>query len=160
MSFDATFWVGLAFVVFVLALAKKGYQMITAELDARAERIKNELEEAVRLREEAQALLARYQRKQRDAIQEAEEILEHARAEAKRIAEQSQVELDAALERRTRLAESKIAQAEAQALAEVRDLAVDVALDATRSLIAEKLEAERAKALVEDAIAELRDKLH
>jgi F-type H+-transporting ATPase subunit b len=156
---DATFWVALAFVLFVALIAKKGYQLISQALDQRAERIKTELDEAVRLREEAQALLAGYQRQQRDAAREAEDIVEHAKAEAARIAEQAESDLAAALERRTRLAEVKISQAEGQALAEVRNLAVDMALAATRRLMAENLDESRAESLIDEAIAELGAKL-
>ncbi len=157
---DASFWVAVAFVLFVALIAKRGYRFITEGLDKRAGRIKTELDEAVRLREEAQALLAGYQRKQRDAVSEAEEIVERARREAARIAEQAEQDLAAALERRTRLAEAKISQAEAQALAEVRNQAVDMALAATRRLMAENLDQSRAEALIDEAIAELGDKLN
>ncbi len=156
---DATFWVALAFVLFVALIGKKGYQLITQALDQRAQRIKTELDEAVRLREEAQALLAGYQRQQRDAVGEAEEIVERAKAAAVRIAEQAEIDLAAALERRTRLAEIKISQAESQALAEVRNLAVDMALAATRRLMDENLDENRAEALIDEAIAELGGKL-
>ncbi len=157
---DASFWVAVAFVLFVALIAKRGYQFITVGLDKRAGRIKTELDEAVRLREEAQALLAGYQRKQRDAVRDAEEIVERAKREAARIAEQAEEDLAAALERRTRLAEAKISQAEAQALAEVRNQAVDMALAATRRLMAENLDQSRAETLIDEAIAELGDKLN
>lgn len=157
---DASFWVAAAFVLFVALIAKRGYKFITEGLDKRAGRIKTELDEAVRLREEAQALLAGYQRKQRDAVRDAEEIVERARREAARIAEQAEEDLAAALERRTRVAEIKISQAEAQALAEVRNQAVDMALAATRRLLAENLDQSRAEALIDEAIAELGDKLN
>ncbi len=156
---DATFWVALAFVLFVALIGKKGYQLITQYLDQRAQRIKTELDEAVRLREEAQAMLAGYQRQQRDSVGEAEEIVERAKAEAVRIAEKAEIDLTAALERRTRLAEIKISQAESQALAEVRNLAVDMALAATHRLMAENLDESRAEALIDEAISELGGKL-
>ncbi len=156
---DASFWVAVAFVLFVALIAKRGYKFITEGLDKRAGRIKTELDEAVRLREEAQALLAGYQRKQRDAVRDAEEIVERAKREAARIAEQAEEDLAAALERRTRVAEVKISQAEAQALAEVRNQAVDMALAATRRLMAENLDQSRAEVLIDEAIAELGDKL-
>lgn len=158
--FGAEFWVAVAFVLFVAAIGRKAYRYVTTALDARAARIEAELEEAVRLREEAQALLANYQRKQREAAAEAEDIVQHAKAEAARIAEQSEHELAAAMERRTRLAELKIAQAEAKAVAEVRGLAVDAAVGAVRRLMAENMDEKRAKTLIDDAIQELHDKLH
>jgi F-type H+-transporting ATPase subunit b len=158
--FDATFWVAVAFVAFVALVGKKVYTFAAEALDKRAEAIRNELDEAVRLREEAQALLASYQRKQRSAESEAEEIVEHAKAEAARLAEQAETDLAAALERRTRMAEDKIAQAEAQAVAEVRDLAVDMAVKAARQLITENLDQTKAAGLVDEAIADLGKKLH
>ena len=160
MTFDATFWVAIAFVAFIALVGKRVYAMITAGLDKRAEAIRTELDEAVRLREEAQALLAGYQRKQRDAVGEAEEIVEHAKAEAAHLAEQAEKDLEAALERRIKQAEEKIAQAEAQAVAEVRDLAVDVAIEATRQLIAKNLDETKTTTLVDEAIADLDEKLH
>ena len=158
--FDATFWVAIAFVVFIALVGKRVYLMITAGLDKRADAIRNELDEAVRLREEAQALLAGYQRKQRDAVGEAEEILEHAKVEAAHLAEQAEKDLEAALERRIKLAEEKIARAEAQAVAEVRDLAVDVAIQAAHQLIADNLDETKTTTLVDEAIADLDKKLH
>jgi F-type H+-transporting ATPase subunit b len=160
MSFDATFWVGLGFIVFVALVAKKVYGLATDGLDKRAEKIRGEIDEATRLREEAQALLASYERKQRDAVNEATAIVEQAKAEAVRIREAAEADLAASLERRTRLAENKIAQAEAQAVAEVRGLAVDVALRATRRLIADNLDDARAQALADDALGEVETKLN
>ena len=157
--FDAEFWVAVAFLCFVAAIGGKGYRFITAALDKRAAAIKAELDQAVRLREEAQALLAGYQRQQRDAASDAEEIIEYAIREAARIAEQAGQELEAAIGRRAALAEAKIARAEAEALAEVRALAADAALGAARRLIAEALDEARSSALIDDAIAELGDKL-
>ncbi len=157
--FEAEFWVAVGFLVFVAAVAKRAYRIITGALDQRAARIKAELDEAVRLREEAQALLASYQRKQRDAAHEAEEIVEHAKKEAARIAEQAESDMKATIERRGRLAEAKIARAEAQALEEVRNMAADAALGAARRLVAENLDQARAKTLLDEAIAELDDKL-
>ena len=152
--------VTIAFVIFVILVARTAYKAIVQRLDARADKIKTELDEAVRLREEAQALLAGYQRKQRDAAKEAEAILVRARAEAEQMAAQTEADLKAMLERRTRLAEAKIAQAEADAMHAVRDAAVEVAAAATRRLIAESLDAQSAEALVDQAIDDLGKKLH
>ncbi len=157
---DAEFWVGAAFVVFVALVGKKLYGMITENLDKRAEAIRKELDEAVRLREEAQTLLAGYQRKQRAAADEAEAILEQAKAEAARLREDAARDLALSLERRAAQAEAKIAQAESQAVAEVRALAVDVAVAAARRLIADNLDPAGAAKLNDAAIAEVEDKLH
>ena len=152
--------VTIAFVIFVVLIARASYKAITRQLDSRAEKIKAELDEAVRLREEAQTLLAGYQRKQRDAANEAAAILTQARAEAEQMTGQTEADLKATLERRTRLAEAKIAQAEAEALQSVREAAVEVATAATRRLIAESLDPQSADALVDQAIADLGKKLH
>ncbi len=120
------FWVAVAFVFFVGLLFKPGSKFVIGALDERAERIRSQLDEAQRLREEAQHLLAEYQRKQRQALQDAEAILNQARATAERHREDSAAELAQTLERRERQAMDRIAQAEAEALAEVRAVAVAV----------------------------------
>ena len=155
----AEFWLAIAFMLFVAAVAKPVARMVVGALDARSAKIQGELDEAEHLREEAQTLLATYERKQRDAVKEAEDILAHAEAEARRLAETAAQDLTEALKRREQLALDKIAQAEAQAIAEVRDAAVDLALKTTRELIARNLDDKRAQALIDGAIKELPQKL-
>ena len=133
---DPAFWAAVAFVIFIAATAKPISRLLTAGLDNRADKIRSDLEEAEKLREEAQDLLASYQRKQRDALAEAEAIIAHAGEEAERLAVQERDKLEAALERRQKQAIDRIAQAEAQALDLVRAKTVDVALDATRDYLA------------------------
>lgn len=157
---DPTFWVSVAFVLFVAAFAKPIAKPITAALDKRADKIRSDLEEAEKLREEAQDLLASYQRKQRDAVKEAEAIVEHTVEEAERLVQQGREQLEAAVARRQKLALERIAQAEAAALEVVHGRAVDVALDATRGYLAESLKGKQADALIEAAIKELPKKLH
>jgi F-type H+-transporting ATPase subunit b len=162
MFADPTFWVAVAFIIFVaLAIKPLGVhrQMFTA-LDKRGQRIGKEIEEAEALREEAQKLLADYKRKQRDAVKEAEEIVAHAKAEAGRLREQAQKDLEASLQRREQAAMEKIAQAEAQALQEIRNQAVDVALAATARLISDNLDQAKAASLVDEAIGDLSGKLN
>jgi F-type H+-transporting ATPase subunit b len=154
------FWVLVAFVIAVAAVWKKASVAIGGALDDRAAKIRNELDEARKLREEAQQTLATYQRKQRDAMKEAEEILAHAKAEAERLGQQGVRDIEAALERRQRLAEERIGQAEQKALAEVRATAVDVAVSAARRIIASELDRTRGAALIDDAIAKLPQQLH
>jgi F-type H+-transporting ATPase subunit b len=154
------FWVAIAFIIVIAGLVWKGGPMVTRGLDDRAARIKGELDEAQKLREEAQRLLAEYQRKQRDALKEAEEIVAHARAEAERTAAQAARDLEAALQRRQQLALEKIALAESKATADVRNTAVDVAIAAVREILAQSLDAERKGKLIDDAIAELPQSLH
>ena len=154
------FWVAVAFVIAVGGLIYKAGPNITAALDARAAKIKAELDEAQRLREDAQRTLAEYQRKQRDALKEAEQIVAQGRAEAERAAEQAARDLAAGLKRRQRLAMEKIALAESRATAEVRNAAVDVAIGAVRRILAEMLDTERKRKLIDDAIAELPQRLN
>lgn len=153
-------WVAVAFVIFVVLVWKPAAKGLLGALDARAARIKNELSEAARLREEAQALLVQYQKKQNEAMRQAEAILAHAKEEAERLSQQAAKDLDAALKRREGLALQRIAQAEQQAAADVRAAAVDIAIAATEKILAEKLDDAKADALVEQAIRELPAKLH
>ena len=157
---DPTFWVMVAFFVFVGALARPISGAIAAALDKRADKIRAHLEEAEKLREEAQDLLASYQRKQRDALAEAEAIIAHAGEEAERLAVQERDKLETALERRQKQAIDRIAQAEAQALDLVRAKTVDVALDATRDYLAKELKDNQSDALTDAAIKDLPGNLH
>ena len=157
---DPTFWVAVAFLVFVVLAARPVSGALAGALDARSARIRTELEEAQALREEAQKTVAEFKRKQHDALKEAEQILDHAMVEAKRLRERSERDLEAALERREQAALDKIAQAEAQALQEVRDQAIEVALMATTKLISENLGQERSGAMIDQAISDLSGKLH
>src|SRR6516225_4592787 len=153
-------WVLLAVVVFVIGVWKPARRVILGGLDARAARIRDELETARRLREEAQQALATYQKQQREAAAEAEAILAHARTEAEHIAAQAARNLEETLERRQRLAKEQIAQEEAKALAEIRAITVDVAISAARQAIVAELDERRGAALIDAAIAELPQQLH
>jgi len=155
----AEFWVLVAFVLFVGFMVWKARKALTSGLDARAVRIKAEIDEAQRLRDEAQALLAEYQKKQREALAEVQAMVKQAEEEAKRLKVKAAAELEAALKRREQQALDRIAQAEAQALAEVRNLAVDLAIAATQKILMEKLDPAKAQALVSEAIAELPKRL-
>lgn len=157
---SAEFWVAVAFVIFVVLAFRPARKAILAMLDDRAERIRAELDEAQRLREEAQTLLAGYQRRQRDALKEAEDIIAHARDEAERLRARAVEELDASLKRREAQALDKIAQAEAGAVQEVRNLTVDIAVAATGQLLARKIDAKASGRLVDQAIADLPKNLH
>ncbi len=155
-----TFWVAVAFVIFVGLVFKKVRDGLNAALDGRAERIKAQLDEAKQLREDAQAALAEYQRKLRDATEEANAIVEHAKVEAERLREHARADQEQALKRREQLAVEKIAQAEAEALEQVRNQAVDLAVAATARLLAESMDKNQAERLIDAAIEELPDKLH
>ncbi len=158
---DATFWVGAAFVLFVGILVYfKVPGMLTGALDERAKKISDDLDQARELREEAQVLLATYQRKQRDALKEAEEIIAHAKEEAMREAEQAEKKLEEAVARRQQAALNKIALAEAQAEYEVRDTAIEIAIAAATAVVAQQVRGDRADALVDTAIQDLRRHLN
>jgi len=159
--FDNTFWALVALLIFlggVIYLRVPG--RVTKSLDDRADRIAKELDEARKLREEAQALLASYQRKQREAQKEADDIVEAAKQEAGRMIEETRADLAAQLERRTKIAEEKIAQAETQAMAEVQAVAANTAVEAARTLIGEKIDAGADAKLVDADIASLSGKLN
>jgi F-type H+-transporting ATPase subunit b len=157
---DPTFWVAVAFFVFAGLMLWKARQPVLKGLDARAERIRAELDEAQRLREEAQKALAEYKRKQRDAAKEAEDLLANARHEAELLRRQAAEDLKQTLARREKAALDKIAQAEAQAVLDVRAKAVDIAIAATAKLLSENVDPQRDQSIVDQAIKDLGRKLH
>jgi F-type H+-transporting ATPase subunit b len=158
---DPETWVAVGFFILVgVALYLKVPAMVTRALDERAERIRAELDEARRLREEAQALLAEYQRKQNDAAKEAEKIIAQAREDANAFARESREKLAESLERRRRLAEAKIARAEADAIDDVRRHAADIAIAAASRLLGQVLSPAKAKGLIDDGIKSVRDELN
>ena len=161
MHFDATFWVGIAFIAFVALLVWKGvHRIIIAGLDKRAVSIRDQIEEARVLRDEAQALLAQHQREQRDAAKTAEEILEQAEREAQLSLKAAQEEMEQSAERRMSMAREKIAQAEAAAVQEVQSVAARVATAAARQLLTEKLSADKRNALIDSAIDQVDKRVH
>ncbi len=157
---SAEFWVAVGFVVFVALVGRVAFRVVTAALDDRAAKIKEQVDEAASLAEEAQALLATYERKQRDAAEEAESVVEMAQREADQLADQAAKDLERSLKRREQLAFERIAQAETAAIAEVRTRAADIVMEATRKLLTEKLTGERADTLIDDAIKELPKRLN
>ena len=155
------FWVLVSFVLFIgLIVYLKVPGKVTAMLDERAERISRELDEARKLREEAQELLADYERKRRDADKEAEAIIAQAREEAEAFAVETRQKLVEMVERRGHMAEEKIAQAEAQAVKEVRAAAAELAIAAATRIISDEVQGARADQLVDASIADLKDRLH
>jgi len=158
---DATFWTGVAFVVVVgLAFFLGVFKKAAATLDQRSRDIADDLDRARRLREEAQELLATYQRRQAEAEQEAEDIVEQAKRDAKRLEEAARDKIAEQIERRTKAAEDKIARAEAQALAEVRGKAADLAAAAAERIIRDRMDGAAQTALVDKAISGLRGRLN
>lgn len=156
-----TFWVAVAFVIFMGILAKAGaFSGILAKLDARGDRIRQDLEEARRLKEEAQKLVAEYKRRQREAEAEAEAIISTAKVEAERLASEAKQKLEDLVVRRTKLAEQKIAQAEAQALADVKAAAADAAVKAAEVLLAANVVGDTADRILASAVSEVKSKLN
>jgi F-type H+-transporting ATPase subunit b len=161
MLAEAETWVAIAFVIFVGVLIYFGvHKLILNALDQRAGRIRGELDEARRLKDEAAALLAEYRRKQQTAEREAAEIVAGAKAEAERLAAEAKTRMDEFVARRTRMAETKIAQAEAQALADVRAAAADAAVAAAEKILTQTVKGSVADDLLNKGIAELKSKLN
>jgi F-type H+-transporting ATPase subunit b len=157
----AEFWVGIAFIAFLLVLLYyKVPALIAKALDERAAAIRKELDEARRLREEAQALLADYQRKHRNAGQEAEAIVEQARREAEAFAGETRKALAESVDRRRRQAEERIARAEAQAVEDVRGAAVDMAIATAEKILREKAAGSSGAALIDESIRTLKTRLN
>jgi len=154
-------WVAIGFVTFVGLLIYMGlHSKLTDALDARQTRIKGDLDEAVRLREEAQTLLAEFERKGRAAEQEAEAIIASAKTEAERLAAEAKLRMEDFVARRTKMAETKIAQAEAQALADVRSAAADAAVVAAEKILSATAKGEVAERLLARGIEDVKQKFN
>ena len=159
--YEPEFWVAVSFFIFIGVLVYFGVHMkVASALDARALLISKELEEARRLREEAEKVLADYQRKLGDVVTEVDNITALATTEAKTLAAETRQSLKEYFDRRIKLAEEKIARAEMEAVRELRSDAVDAAIAAAQNLIAAKLTPDRAKKLVSESIKALKSKLN
>jgi F-type H+-transporting ATPase subunit b len=158
---EAEFWVALAFVVFVSGLIYLRVQnLIVKSLDDRSARIKAELDEARRLKDEASALLAEYSRKRQDAEKEAQGIIAGAQAESERLAIEAKAKIEDFVVRRTKMAETKIAQAEAQAMADVRNAAAEAAISAAEKILSHDVKGKVASDLLAKGIDDVRKKLN
>jgi F-type H+-transporting ATPase subunit b len=157
----ATFWVFLGLAVFAgILVYLKLPAKLTAALDQRAAKIKADLDDARRLREEAAALVADYRRKHSEASAEAEAIVAQAKREAEALSHEARARIDDYVARRTKAVESRIAQAEAQAVAEVRSRAIDVATAAASRLLAEKAKGKTGDELIARSIETVRKTLN
>jgi len=153
---DSKFWVLIPVILFLSFVIYKGaLRALGNSLDARSEAIRNELDEARRLREEAQALLASYHRKQKEAEAQAEEIIKQARSDAENMAIQARKDLTDRLDRRAAQAEAKIANAEAQAMGEVKSKAAEMALNTAETLLRTKLTAADKSKLIQEGIKQM-----
>jgi F-type H+-transporting ATPase subunit b len=158
---DPETWVAIAFVILMGVFAWLGvHRTVLTALDHRAERIKDELDDARRLKEEAAKVLAEYKAKRASAEREAEDIVTNAKAEAERIAAEAKTKMEDFVARRTKTAESKIAMAEAQALADVRAAAADAAVQAASTILSQTVKGSVADNLLAKGIAEVRQKLN
>ena len=152
-------WVLVAFVIFIGLVSKKAYTAITSTLDSRATRINEELEQATGLREEAQALLAQYERQQRGLSEETDAMLVRARRDSEILVESGTARLNQQLMQREKQALQSIAHSEAQVMNEVRAVATEIAITAAAQLISENLDKPQAETLINDAISSLQNRL-
>ncbi len=161
LIYEPETWVAIAFLIFVGLLVKLGVpDLLFKALDDRSARIKAELDEALKLRKEAEGVLAEYRRRQDEAEKTAESIILNARVEADRMAAEAQTKVEEFIARRTKMAEAKIARAEAQALADVRATAADVAIAAAEAILVKTTHGAAAEALVTKGIGDLKAKLN
>tara|TARA_R110002020_G_scaffold86731_7_gene214125 strand:+ start:227 stop:706 length:480 start_codon:yes stop_codon:yes gene_type:complete len=158
---DATFFALVGLIIFLAILAYvKVPAMLTGALDKRADQIRNELEQAKKLREEAQQLLAEYQRKRKEAESEAQSILSAAEREANVLREEAKAKTEDYVTRRTAMAEQKIRQAESDAINEVRASAVDLAIAAAERLIADKVDSKTSGDLFKASLGDMKTRLN
>jgi F-type H+-transporting ATPase subunit b len=161
MLLEPETWVAVAFVILMGGFAWLGvHRTVLTALDHRAERIKAELDDARRLKEEAAKVLAEYKAKRATAEREANDIVTNAKAEAERIAAEAKTKMEDFVARRTKTAESKIALAEAQALADVRAAAADAAVQAASTILSQSVKGSVADDLLAKGIADVRQKLN
>jgi F-type H+-transporting ATPase subunit b len=161
MFAEPEFWVAVSFVILMGVFAYAGvHKTVLKALDHRAERIKAELDDAKRLKDEAAKVLADYKARRASAEAEAQEIVAGAKAEAERIAAEAKTKMEDFVARRTKTAESKIALAEAQALADVRAAAADAAVAAASTILSQTVKGGVADDLLAKGIADVRQKLN
>ena len=159
--FEPETWVAIAFVILMGVFAWLGvHRTVLTALDHRAQRIKAELDDARRLKDEAAKVLAEYQARRASAEREAADIIANAKAEAERIAADAKTKMEDFVTRRTKTAESKIALAEAQALADVRAAAAEAAVAAAGTILSQSVKGQVADDLLAKGIAEVRQKLN
>ena len=154
-------WVAIAFIILMGVFAWLGvHRTVLTALDHRAQRIKAELDDARRLKDEASKLLAEYRARRETAVREADEIVANAKAEAERIAAEAKAKMDDFVARRTKSAEGKIAMAEAQAMADVRAAAAEAAVSAAATIMSQSVTGSVADDLLAKGIADVRAKLN
>ncbi|MFT9435629.1 F0F1 ATP synthase subunit B [Acetobacter syzygii] len=155
MLHEPRFWTAVAFFLFFILFGRKIWAPLATALDGRAERIRADLDEAARLRREAEQMLEDATRERETALAEARALVEHSLAEASRIAEDAKREAEAVAARREQMARDRIAASERSAVREVRQVAIDVAVQATRDALTVALPAETGQQIVDRAIVDL-----
>ena len=161
MHFDATFFALVALIIFLGIVAYAGgFKTMSSGLDARADRIRNDLEQAAKLRKEAEALLAEYKQKRIDAEKEAASIIAAAKAGAEEYAAETRRKLTESLDRRTKQAEQKIAQAEAAAIKDVRNAATELAIAAAQNMVAQAAKGAKGDELIASSIQAVKNRLN
>ena len=161
MFFDPETWVAIAFVILMVLFGYLGvFKKAMTALDHRADRIKAELDDATRLKQEAAKVLADYKARSATAEREAADIIANAKAEAERIATEAKAKMEDFVARRTKTAESKIALAEAQAVADVRAAAAEAAVQAASTILSQSVKGQVADDLLAKGINEVRQKLN
>ncbi len=157
---DPQFFVAVAFVITIALVGKTVYQKISIALDERSESIRRNIEDATKLREEAQDLLASYERKQRDSINEAQEISERAHAQAEILTKKATADIEKTIERRKQQAKDRIIQAEITARDEIRAAVVDLAIETSRRLLAKEVSDKKGDKLIDETIKNLKTTIH
>ena len=161
MFAEPEFWVAVAFVILMGVFVYFGiHRTVLTTLDHRRDRIKSELDDACRLKEEAAKLLSEYKARHATAEREAQDIIASAKAEAERIASEAKTKMEDFVARRTKTAEGKIALAEAQALADVRSAAANAAVTAATTILSQSVKGQIADDLLAKGITEVREKLN
>jgi F-type H+-transporting ATPase subunit b len=161
MFFDPETWVAIAFVILMVVFGYLGvFKKAMVALDHRADRIKAELDDATRLKQEAAKVLADYKARTASAEREAADIIANAKSEAERIATEAKAKVEDFVARRTKTAESKIALAEAQAVADVRAAAAEAAVQAASTILSQSVKGQVADDLLAKGITEVRQKLN
>lgn len=157
---NPAFWVTVAFLIFIGLAARPVCRLLATSLDRRAKFIGEEIDQAIALREEAQAVLSTYQKKQRESMREAEEIIQKANLEARRITKEAEADMEETLKKRMKMAMDKIEQAERKAIQDVQDHVIDITVAATKNIIEGKLSGPARDELVRRATNDIQKKLH
>lgn len=155
---SANFWILIAFITFAGVFGRKAWAAIKKLLDNRSDKIKAELDEAQRLREEAQVVLEKYKQKRSEAEEEAQQLVKQAKIEAERHATEAKKALANNMQRREQAAMQRIAQAENEALREVRETAAELAIKATADLIKANLDDQKSDSIIEQSIQEINER--